>query len=336
MPKARTTCVRCSMRRQKCDRKIPCSRCIQNNESHICTREWPNGYNPEIHRKYPSRSATSQEPPNWSTPPISDHEAAHPPSSNIDFATFGRSEYSDISLNTLLTDNNPYASNRGPIQPQNTNSTSSTNTSITLSSPARSAESYHIQSLLPARRQVFLMVDYYDSELLYWTGGTYHAPTFRQSLLQAYGTSSTLNLQEQDWQWSALLFSILSGSIIGSPATLSSSWGYSSSDKIRLTKPWARATISCLLLGDYASKFHIYSVQAMINLHSSEHLIGFSKEFVVYQGAARQALIKREIGRRVWFSLCFQDWLFLPPQGYIRFNASILLQLDRAVMTRPA
>ncbi|KAK6373310.1 uncharacterized protein PV06_05296 [Exophiala oligosperma] len=60
MPKERQTCTECSMRRQKCDRNIPCSRCVKRGDGHKCTREWPDGgYDPKVHRIYP-RTSTGQ------------------------------------------------------------------------------------------------------------------------------------------------------------------------------------------------------------------------------------------------------------------------------------
>ena len=43
------------MRRQKCDPKDPCTRCIQNNEAGSCSRKWQDGYDPRLHRTYPKR-----------------------------------------------------------------------------------------------------------------------------------------------------------------------------------------------------------------------------------------------------------------------------------------
>jgi hypothetical protein len=45
------------MRRQKCDQKDPCTRCIQSNEGSSCSRKWHNGYDPRIHRTYPKSKA---------------------------------------------------------------------------------------------------------------------------------------------------------------------------------------------------------------------------------------------------------------------------------------
>jgi hypothetical protein len=45
------------MRRQKCDRKEPCTRCVQNNDASSCSRKWPHNYDPTIHRSYPKSKA---------------------------------------------------------------------------------------------------------------------------------------------------------------------------------------------------------------------------------------------------------------------------------------
>jgi hypothetical protein len=133
---------------------------------------------------------------------------------------------------------------------------------------------------------VIQMVDYHEKCMLYWSGGIYHGPTFRKELISAYGESHELDIQKLDWRWTALMFSILSSAIIGSTEATSSTWKYASSEKVRLAKQWGNACIACLQLGDYASKYHIYSVQAILNLHTSEHLVGSTKEWIVYQNGA--------------------------------------------------
>ncbi len=51
------------MRRQKCDRKIPCTRCVQNNEASSCSRQWQDGYDPRLHRTYPQSRAVHSSGP---------------------------------------------------------------------------------------------------------------------------------------------------------------------------------------------------------------------------------------------------------------------------------
>ena len=55
------------MRRQKCDRNIPCGRCVKRGDSDKCTREWPEGgYDPKLHRIYPRSSAQADGSPSAS------------------------------------------------------------------------------------------------------------------------------------------------------------------------------------------------------------------------------------------------------------------------------
>jgi hypothetical protein len=156
---------------------------------------------------------------------------------------------------------------------------------------ARSVEVYHLRSLVPEKDRVMRMVEYHEEWMLYWSGSIYHGPSFRKSLASAYGESTELDLQLLDWRWTALFFSILSAAIIGSPEAISASWGYMDAEKIRLAKQWGNAAMSCLQLGDFASKYHIHSIQAILNMHTSEHLVGSAKQFAVYQCAA-QAIAK--------------------------------------------
>ncbi|KAF2867897.1 hypothetical protein BDV95DRAFT_501500 [Massariosphaeria phaeospora] len=368
MPKARSTCTRCSMRRQKCDRKSPCSRCVLNKEGHLCSTQWPHtGYNASLHRKYPrktsptssQRSDNIQGTPNtddsnsqqpWPVTPISLQESsfsterrwnATPPSTKRDFVTFGRPDFSNITIGSLLDDRDTCATNKD-LMDQTLNQVVCKNFGENgaytgFSTAARAVEVYHIQSLMPPRHQVFQMVDYHGNHMLYWAGGIYHGPSFRTSVTQAYGESDDLELRHLDWRWTALLFSVLSASIIGCPEATSTMWGFSTSEKVRLARQWGTAALSSLQLGDFASKHHIYSIQAILNLHASEHLVGSTKEWAVSQGAAaiiarglglnklgphpddgkdtglsaeqKEALLRREIGRRVWITVTSLDWL---------------------------
>lgn len=159
---------------------------------------------------------------------------------------------------------------------------------------AQVAEFCHLQSVLPTKDQVLQMVDYHQNCMAYWIGGIHHGPTFRRALLAAYGEHDHFDLRCHDWRWCALLFSILSASIIGSPEEVSISWGFSNADKLRLSRQWVNSMISCLQLGDFAAQHHIYSVQAILTMHTSEHLVGSAKEWAVYQAAS--TVIARGLG----------------------------------------
>ncbi|OAG06821.1 uncharacterized protein CC84DRAFT_1116691 [Paraphaeosphaeria sporulosa] len=395
MPKQRQTCTRCSQRRQKCDRKSPCTRCVLNNEAHLCTTVWKEGYNPAVHRRYPKKpspttsqsltdpSTSAEVSPSsgipWPAGQIPLHFRSKAPgnqsagdasrggsistssdgvagssdlpntsSNNVDFITYGRSEFTNISMGTLLDNKEEYTRHQSLMD--ETLNQSRTKTVLdeaateTFSPAAQAAEVYHLQSVLPTKEQVFQMIDYHQNCMAYWIGGIYHGPSLRQALLEAYGDNGHFDLRCHDWRWCALLFSILSASIIGSPEEVSNSWGFSNADKLKLSRQWGNSLISCLQLGDFASRHHIYSVQAILNMHTSEHLVGSAKEWAVYQAAStviarglglnklgrhpedqmspsemtteqKDALIQREIGRRVWSALISQDWLCSTSQG---------------------
>lgn len=126
MPKQRQTCTRCSQRRQKCDRKAPCTRCVQNGEGHVCTTKWLDGYNPSVHRKYPRKSSpivswqstalsdtssSGLQPTEQSTPesPRLPVQIVAPPSNGADSPSASASAWParlpDITINSLLLEN---------------------------------------------------------------------------------------------------------------------------------------------------------------------------------------------------------------------------------------
>jgi hypothetical protein len=80
------------------------------------------------------------------------------------------------------------------------------NREVSFCSPiARAVEAQHVVSLLPNKETVLTITDYYYENMLYWIGGIYHGPSFRQKLVDAYGSSTTLDLQNLDWKWIGLL-----------------------------------------------------------------------------------------------------------------------------------
>lgn len=70
---------------------------------------------------------------------------------------------------------------------------------------AKTAEVQYLQSLLPDRDELLTIIDYYSECMLYWIGGLYHGPTFRQQVLKRFGASSTMDLNDVDWRWMALM-----------------------------------------------------------------------------------------------------------------------------------
>ena len=224
MPKQRQTCTRCSQRRQKCDRKAPCTRCVQNNEGHLCTTKWVNGYNPSVHRKYPRTSptvssGTSSSDTSLARPISNDQQTSitdlhDPERAQIHELSIWPTKLPDITIGALLNEKDQenhqeffdksfsYVRNKGTVR-------DGANGPISIAScysnAAKIVETQHLQSILPSKAKVILIVDYYQQYMVYWIGGIYHAPSFRKKLLDAYGEASDLKLQSLEWKWVALL-----------------------------------------------------------------------------------------------------------------------------------
>ncbi|KAF2814837.1 uncharacterized protein BDZ99DRAFT_185521 [Mytilinidion resinicola] len=368
MPKKRNTCTRCSMRRQKCDRNIPCGRCIQNGEASICTTEWPDGYDPRIHRKYPSTKADGEkESPSaqagYPTPVVTDttsqtSQTSPPLVSNttgqtsatanpspapargpdLEFITWGQAKLSEFNINGNFAERalDSRVLNLG-------NNFWQTNEDLSndlgpLSSPAQLAEVNYLQSLIPSREQVFAMVHYHEDHLL-WHHGSFHGPAFREELTKVYKDCRILQIRDLDWRWTALLFAVLAGSSLCAPDTVTYTWRLTKPEKDRLSRQWYHAIIASLIIGQYTSKYHLYTIQAIATSSLSAHVLGYSKQqlsllsvsITIARGLSyhrigkdaepeldragqvltptqREAIIQRETGRRVWWHLCGQDW----------------------------
>ena len=105
-------------------------------------------------------------------------------------------------------------------------------------------------------------------------------------LNKALQGSHGLQLKSLDFRWSALLFSIMTASLTCSSDSVAHSWGFTKAQKHGLSKQWYQASVACLHLGDYTSKFSLYSVQAIQILTLSAHVIGFSDEQFAFCRAA--------------------------------------------------
>ncbi|KAJ4290355.1 hypothetical protein N0V90_010571 [Kalmusia sp. IMI 367209] len=186
-----------------------------------------------------------------------------------------------------------------------------------------------LQLLLPDPKQVWQLVDYHESSLL-WYHNSYHAPTFRQQLKIFHNRFSGCiddcheSKQRVNLQWVGLLFSIMTGSMTCAPPSQTQAWGFKSSERALLSKKWFFAAISSLNKADYTAKQSILSVQAISTLTISAHLLGNSNTHAIHlaaairiaQGLGLQRLIndvvdnivEKETGCRVWIQLCTQDW----------------------------
>jgi hypothetical protein len=343
------------------------SRCVQNKEAHLCTTQWKEGYNPSVHRRYPrkpssvdpsvSGSSDTSSTLNVSPPVVLQDQPLAVYSDSVASAktlatnpitgpgfTIGQSSFLDMTIGSLLNEKDTPALDSNLLDQSLKyvrlagKQIDEPNRVTSFCSPAaKCVETQHLQSLLPNKEMVFTITDYYHENMHYWFGGLYHGPSFRRRLLQAYASSITMDLQALDWRWTALLFAILSSGLIASPEALSGEWGYSTDDKVRLSREWGAAATTCLNLGNYTSQYHIYSIHAIYVLHAYEHLVGSTNQWIALRSVAlviarglglhklgphpedqnfaeltaerKQAFIDREIGRRTWSTIASQEWL---------------------------
>ncbi|KAJ9617126.1 hypothetical protein H2200_000847 [Cladophialophora chaetospira] len=384
MPKERQTCTECSMRRQKCDRNLPCGRCVKRGDADKCTREWPEGgYDPKKHRIYPRTSGAgetspiSTEPSPRATYTNSLDNTVHPalrtpksatsgpspealapsnpivfnpqvptsgPESGVDntasvleFLTWGRNKLSDYDLKALELLKEPHQAGNSAL-PKDTGPDWDISNGF---GGTGAAQVSFLQLLLPGRKQVFQLVEYHVSTVL-WYHGCFHGPTFYDELKEVYKGPSGMQVRNMDLRWTGLLFSVLAGSMTCASEQLALSWGFKKNERAKLTRQWYKATVTALNLADYMWRHHIYSVQAITVLTMSAHILGFSNTQSTLLGAAvkiaqglglqrlgpedetnsgtltpsvlaqRDRAIKREIGRRLWQQLCIQDWFSIP------------------------
>ena len=201
----------------------------------------------------PSRAADEPRSPTWGSDLSSDSESSYTPSSIIE--------------NTRAE-----------------SFTNATHSSLANSGP-RDTQKQHLQTLVPSKSRITRLVEYHEQFLL-WYHGCVHGPTFRMDLKKALQGSDDLQLKSLDFRWSALLFSIMTASLTCSSDSVANSWGFTKAQKHGLSKQWYEASVACLRLGDYTTKFSLYSIQAIQVLGISAHAIGFSDDQFVFCGAA--------------------------------------------------
>ncbi|KAK1965414.1 hypothetical protein LY78DRAFT_712477 [Colletotrichum sublineola] len=167
-----------------------------------------------------------------------------------------------------------------------------------------------IQLLLPDSRVVWDLVQYHNESLL-WYHGSIFAPTFRTQLAAFYSEHNGLIESEGvDLQWVALLFSVLTASLVCAPSRRAHAWGFRDSERETLSRRWfeamvaiATATISAHPLGHSNSQsIHLAAavrIAQSLGLHRLKYDIAESN-------------VEKETGRRVWCQLCSQDWFGIP------------------------
>ncbi|EXJ91833.1 hypothetical protein A1O3_00383 [Capronia epimyces CBS 606.96] len=324
MPKERQTCTECSMRRQKCDRNIPCSRCVKRGDGAKCSREWPQGgYDPKVHRIYPrtstkpesSPSATDASPAARTVPDSSVHPSLRQQASAPSGPKFQAppSTYSSnsppASATGLVTDVDNAATvlefltwGRTKLsdydlkalellkEPHNAGPAAvprDTGPDWDVSNSlggTGAAQVSFLQLLLPSRAQVFQLVEYHINSIL-WYHGCFHGPTFYEELKTVYKRPSGLQIRDMDLRWTALLFSVMAASMTCASEHLALSWGFKKTERAKLNRQWYKATVTCLNLADYMWRHHVYSVEAITVLTLSAHVLGFSNTQSTLLGA---------------------------------------------------
>lgn len=282
MPKPRQTCTRCSLRRQKCDRQLPCTRCVNAGAGSECSRTWPEKYNPSIHRKYPK---------------------AHPQTAS--------------RQSRRHTGSCPDGTATANAVPR-----------------PRDCSIENLKYLLPSVEQINNLIDYHEHHLA-WYHGSFSVPLFRTQLSLAFSDPEHFEVENLGPRQMALFFAVLCASATCSDQTTALAWGYTKASKIEMAKKWYAASMTSLNNSRYMATPHIHSIQTILILGLSAHLLGHSSELFTLIGVAsrlaqclglhklpydsrlddledmdqsrREACLQRELGRRVWAQLRAYD-----------------------------
>lgn len=321
------------MRRQKCDRKQPCSRCVQADETDSCTRVWDGGYDARTHRAYP-RAAFHQGTPGPRTPTarppkttspyqsLADHgrQTNHPGSASSRARSTSVEGNNGVLITGIHPEENPLRSEEDVRE-------------FDYYARFRHNEVFYLQSCLPNHVLLYQLVEYHEQYLL-WHHNCLHGPTFREEVLNVFHSAgnNSIRLKNLDLRWCALLFAVLTASLTCATEDQAQKWNMNREQKQHCSKKWHEAAMECLVLGEFASKPHVYSIQTIQVLNLSALALGLSnQQFVMFGTALRiaQSLglqrlpyelengtaemseavrLQREIGRRIWYNLVMQDW----------------------------
>lgn len=292
MPKLRQTCTRCSLRRQKCDRQLPCNRCVGAGAGGECSRTWPEKYDPSIYRKYPK-----------SRPQASPRGSRSHPSRRLEGSPFV----------TAVT--------RSP-------------TNHCGHGARDEGSNGDLKHLLPSVELIHTLIDYHTDRLA-WYHGSFSGPLFRTQLTHAFSNPERFEAENLGPRQLALFFAVLCASATCSDQTIALSWGYIKTSKIEMAKAWYTASMASLNNSRYMATPHIHSIQTILILGLSAHLLGYSSELFTLFGVAtrlaqclglhklsydsrlddlksvdrshRDICLQRELGRRVWAQLRAYD-----------------------------
>lgn len=307
-------------------------RCINANEANTCTRVWDGGYDARVHRAYPrgllpdGRVAPSHSPAARSPAAIPKARARRRVSSTSQATppiqptpnSISRILHSDKD-DTITTIIHPETPAEEDVRDHDYY--------------ARQGEILYLQNCLPNHLLLFQLVEYHEKYLL-WHHNCLHGPTFQKEVLSVLHSAGNrkIQLKELDLRWCGLLFAVLSASLTCAPAKQAQKWNLTSDGKQSLSKKWHEAAMECLVLGEFASKPHVYSVQTIQVLALSALILGLSnQQFVMFgtslriaqslglqrtpheqssllDNASESMQMHKETSRRVWWNLVMQDW----------------------------
>lgn len=109
-----------------------------------------------------------------------------------------------------------------------------------------------LQLLFPGRRQLETLVNYHIDALL-WYHGSFYSPLFQKQLEEFYSLRDGLMDDKVDFQWIALLFSVLCGSLVCAPAEQIKAWGFRETERETLSRQWYAAVNACLTRAHYTA-----------------------------------------------------------------------------------
>lgn len=348
MPRPRETCTECSIRRQRCDKNVPCGRCVKRGVSSKCTRIWPD--------RVLVRSPQSLPPT-----PAGGTEIIHVASEPAALRLVDPRLHNTARSGTRLSDTSGHQLFASDLAGRSISPSAHRNEGAEIArpsdlrkvgpSPGRDDDTAQIKLLqleIPSIQMVWQLVQFHERCLL-WYHGCYHGPTFRTELQRRIDPQTDEISVQDDLQWSALLFAVLSGSLICANDRKLASWNFRKIDIAKQAARWYQASITCLEVADFTARHSLSAVQAIATLSLSAHMLGFSSKQVVLLGAAlriaqslgihrlafdrfldtitpestaeqRLDVLSREIRRRLWSQLCVQDWFSAPSTEAYNIN----------------
>ncbi|KAK4056115.1 hypothetical protein OIO90_002846 [Microbotryomycetes sp. JL221] len=199
---------------------------------------------------------------------------------------------------------------------------------------------------LPSRSTTDPIV-FHSIDSLGWHHGALHSPTFKLELEKFWATGNdesnndkrmTTRFEKSDPAWLAMLFSVLVVGVANLPPGAAQLFGYTEEDQNMLSKKWFDCAMACLYRANFMQTHSMYALQAISVLVVSGQdaagpnliptlltaAISSAQELGLHRMPSDQewdlatrdeplshriqSLITREMSKRVFWTLCTQDW----------------------------